>query len=266
MKTPVTTQTRPGVRAVSRALFLCLLAAAISARAGTPPAGMALIPDGVYRPLFRSPAAEVAVKSFYLDVLPVTVGDYLKFVQANPAWRRSQVKHIFADASYLHDWAGDLDPGAKLVPDAPVTGVSWFAAKAFAQWKGKRLPTIAEWEYAASAGETRPDGQNDPAFQRRVLRWYTTPNAPLARVSREHPNFWGVCDLHGLVWEWTFDFNSESVTADSGAAAPGLFCGGAASGAGNVNDYPAFMRFGLRSSLGANYCIHNLGFRCAKDL
>ena len=45
-----------------------------------------------------------------------------------------------------------------------------------------------------------------------------------------------------------------------------LFCGGGSQGARDVQIYPAFMRYGFRSSLKANYCVHNLGFRCAKDL
>jgi formylglycine-generating enzyme required for sulfatase activity len=47
---------------------------------------------------------------------------------------------------------------------APVTNVSWFAAKAYASWKGKRLPTVAEWEYAAAASVDKPDGASDPEF------------------------------------------------------------------------------------------------------
>ena len=45
-----------------------------------------------------------------------------------------------------------------------------------------------------------------------------------------------------------------------------FFCGAGAQGARDVENYPAFMRYGFRSSLKADYCIHNLGFRCAKDL
>ena len=81
-------------------------------------------------------------------------------------------------------------------------------------------------------------------------------------------NGYGVYDVHGLVWEWTADFNSAILSGDArdGGADVKLFCGAGASSARNVDDYPAFMRFAFRSSLKANYCIHNLGFRCAKDL
>jgi formylglycine-generating enzyme len=263
------------VKTLNRAFLtpLALLASvAIQGFAQTPPAGMALIPAGVYRPLFRAETdpKEVPVKAFALDILPVTNGDFLEFVRANPRWQRSAVKRLFADETYLQNWAGDLDPGTNAPADRPVTQVSWFAAKAYAQWQGKRLPTLAEWEYAAAASPTRADGENDPAFKRQVLEWYARPgNAQLSPVGTGRTNFWGVHDLHGLVWEWVADFNSAMVTGDARGDTGierQLFCGGGAQGARDVVNYPAFMRYGFRSSLKASYCVHNLGFRCAKDL
>ncbi len=236
------------------------------------PPGMARIDAGMFRPFFLAPGdpKEVPVKAFYLDVLPVTNGDFLAFVQANPQWRRSQAKRVFVDDTYLKNWAGDLELGTNAAPKAPVTFVSWFAAKAYARWKGKRLPTVAEWEYAASASSTRPDAENDPEFQRQVLEWYSAPSAEkLTPVGAGQGNFWGIHDLHGLVWEWVADFNTAMVTGDGrdvGAPNRQLFCGTGAQGASNAENYPAFMRYAFRSSLNAVYCVHNLGFRCAKDL
>ena len=256
-----------------------LLAAALQAFSEDPAVGdapkvtgMVSIPAGVYRPAFKSKtdATEVRVKAFHLDVTPVSNGDFLKFVRANPRWLRSNVKRIFADEFYLKDWASDLELGTNALPGAPVTCVSWFAAKAYAQWQGKRLPTTAEWEYAASASATRADGDNDPQFKQEILQWYITPSTgrPL-RVGAGLPNFWGVRDLHGLVWEWVADFNTAMVSDDSrstGALDTRLFCGGGSQSARDVDDYPAFMRYAFRSSLQADYCVQNLGFRCAKNL
>ncbi|HAV60989.1 MAG TPA: hypothetical protein DCY13_01320, partial [Verrucomicrobiales bacterium] len=137
---------------------------------------MVLVPAGEHRPLFRSDDEPEAVKvpSFQLDRHPVTNGQFLEFVRANPRWQRSQVKRLFADEHYLKHWSGDLDLGDAL-PDQPVVWVSWFAAKTYAGWQGKRLPTVAEWEYAAAASPTRPDGAGDPAFQAALRRWYSTP-------------------------------------------------------------------------------------------
>jgi len=252
--------------------FASLLVIVTVACADQPPPGMARICDGVYRPFFltQNDPKEVPVKAFCLDILPVTNGDFLEFVRANPQWRRSQVKRIFADDSYLKNWTGDLDPGTNASANAPVTFVSWFAAKACARWKGKRLPTVAEWEYVASASPTRKDGENDTEFNRHVLEWYSTPApARLSPAGTGRANFWGVHDMHGLVWEWAADFNTAMVTGDARGNTGlnrQLFCGAGAQSARDVENYPAFMRYGFRSSLKADYCVHNLGFRCAKDL
>ena len=249
-----------------------LVSVATAGAADSPPPGMVRIPDGIYHPFYLAPndPKEVPVPAFDLDILPVTNADYLEFVRAHPRWRRSQVKRIFADESYLKNWAGDLELGTNAPAQAPVTYVSWFAAKAYAQAHSKRLPTVAEWESVAAASPTRKDGENDAGFQRRVLEWYATPApARLAPVGAGRANFWGVHDLHGLVWEWVADFNTAMATGDARGDSGlnrQLFCGSAAQGARDVENYPAFMRYGFRSSLQADYCIHNLGFRCAKNL
>lgn len=254
-------------------LLAALSAWTMTARAVEPlPAGMVRIPAGVYSPFFRAAnePKEILVKSFGLDALPVTTSDFLEFVRTHPQWQRSRVKHLFADDSYLKNWTGDLEPGTNAPLDTPVTFVSWFAARAYAKSKGKRLPTVAEWEYAAQASPTCADGRNDAAFKREVLAWYSTP-APekLAVVSSGSANFYGVRDLHGLVWEWVLDFNTAMVTGDSrgdGGVDTQFFCGAGSQGAKDLDDFPAFMRYGFRSSLKADYCVHNLGFRCSKDL
>jgi len=238
----------------------------------SPPAGMARIPAGMYRPLFRASddPKEIPVRAFWLDVSPVTNADFLEFVRAHPRWRRSEVKRLFADENYLKDWASDLELGTNLPAQAPVTWVSWFAAKAYATWRGKRLPTIAEWERVAGASQTQADGSKDAEFQKQVRAWYATPApAQLPPVGRAPANYFGVRELHGVVWEWVSDFNTALVTGDARGDTGlerQLFCASGAVGAKDTGDYPAFMRFGFRSSLKADYTVHNLGFRCAKDL
>lgn len=242
-----------------------------SAGQSSPP-GMAQVPGGVFHPFFTgaNEPKQVPLKAFSLDIVPVSNGDFLGFVRANPRWQRSHAKRIFADESYLKNWASDLVPGTKAPLDAPVTYVSWFAAKAYAEWKGKRLPTVAEWEFAASAGFTRPDGENDAEFKKQVFAWYTTSSpAQFSAVNEGRANFYGIKNLHGLVWEWTSDFNTAMVTGDArsdGVVDRQFFCGAGAQGARDAKNFPAFMRYGFRSSLKADYCVHNLGFRCAKDL
>jgi formylglycine-generating enzyme required for sulfatase activity len=255
---------------LSTIAFAVLLTAATALAHGS--ADMAAVPGGVYRPLARSvnEPAEVPVAAFLLDVAPATNGDYLAFVTANPKWRRSEVSRLFADESYLDHWASDLEPGPKAPLDAPVVRVSWFAARAYARWVGKRLPTLAEWEHAAAAGYATARGADEPDFVRDLYAWLGQPvPAVQSSVSAVRANVHGIRGLHGLVWEWVDDFNSVLVNGESRADSEldrDLFCGAAAAGARDTSDYAAFMRQGLRSSLRAKLTTTSLGFRCARDL
>jgi formylglycine-generating enzyme len=233
--------------------------------------GMALIPAGQYEPLLRGKddPPRIAVPAFWLDARPVTNADFLAFVRANPKWQRSQVKALFADDGYLAEWAGDLDLGARAPADAPVVRVSWFAARAYAAWSGKRLPTTAEWERAASAGFATEVGANEPEYRDAALGWFSRPGSvPLPAAGGGRPNVFGVHDMLTLVWEWVDDFNTALVTGESRADTGlerTLFCGAGAVSARDLTNYPAFMRAGFRSSLRASYVVPNLGFRCAKS-
>ena len=236
------------------------------------PPGMALVPAGLYAPLLRmkDEPEQTAVAAYLLDVRPVTNAEFLEFVRSHPQWRRSRVSPLFADRGYLGDWSGDLELGPAAPADAPVVRVSWFAARAYAKAMGKRLPTTAEWERAAAAGFTTATGATEPGFNRELLSWLTRPSpSPLPAAGSGRPNFFGVRDLHGLVWEWVDDFNTAMTTGESRADTGlerNLFCGAGAAGARDLTDYPAFMRMGMRSSLQANYSVPNVGFRCARTL
>lgn len=259
---------------VRRSLLALALASAMADRceAVVFPAGMQPIPAGAYVPLQRSARdpEQVPVATFLLDERPVTNAEFLAFVTALPKWRRSAISPLFADSSYLENWAGDLEPGPRAPADAPVVRVSWFAARAYARWAGKRLPTTAEWEHAASAGYTSPDGKNDAAHNRDLYAWLARPvPSILPAAGHGRPNCYGVRDLHGLVWEWVDDFNTAMVTGESRADTGlerNLFCGAGALGAKGTTDYAAFMRQALRSSLTAKNTTTALGFRCARSL
>lgn len=220
---------------------------------------MVHIPGGVFKPPIdasgdsRGPVP-VKVAPFELDVYPVTNAQYLSFVRSQPDWRRSKVARVFADAGYLKNWSDDLELGLSAPSLSPVVSVSWFAARAFCEAEGNRLPTIAQWEFVAS------QSTRSPVERAKILRWYEKPNQAVpGPVGSTFRNAYGVYDLFGLVWEWTDDFNS-SLAAAQGKS----FCGGGAAGAKDPKDYAAFMRYAFRSSLSGNYTVGDLGFRCAQ--
>src|SRR5687768_15624066 len=97
-----------------RVAQLILLFLALYAPAWSQESAMALVPGGNYRPLFRGEkdAKEIPVNAFHMDATVVTNGEFLAFVRAHPAWRRSQVKRLFADQGYLAHWGSDLDLGS----------------------------------------------------------------------------------------------------------------------------------------------------------
>ena len=233
---------------------------------------MSLIPAGEYTPLYSDDTTNQAIKvdSFLIDKYPVTNKEFLQFVKANPKWQRANVSKLFADDNYLHHWKSDTELGESVNPDAPVTNVSWFAAKAYAEFYNKRLPTVAEWELVARADEKNRDGYQNPKYVSRILSWYSKPSsASLPSVGSVFKNYYGVHDMHGLVWEWNADFFNALVTGESRANSGinrNLFCGSGSVGATDFTNYPAFMRFAFRSSLKGNYTTSNLAFRCAKEL
>jgi len=255
-------------------LYPALLFALVLAPTGAPP-GMVAVGPGQLRlayPVAGEPDV-VPVPAFLLDKRPVSNADMLAFVSAVPKWQRGQVAGVYADERYLAHWAGPVELGpatANNRPAQPLTHVSWFAARAYCAWRGLRLPREREWELAAVADATRADAGQDPAFVAQVLGWYSrSAPAVMPLAGSGPPNFWGVSDLHGLVWEWVEDWNSTMGTGDNrdnGNVDKGLFCGAGAVSAKDVRDYATFMRYAFRSSLGARFTTKNLGFRCARDL
>jgi formylglycine-generating enzyme required for sulfatase activity len=251
-----------------KGVVMLLLSACLALRV-LADAPMVRIDGGTYqRPLEKSGQLRT-VEPFQLDVRQVTNAEFLTFVTAHPEWRRSRVNRLFADDSYLRHWAGDTELGSQAPPDAPVTQVSWFAARAYLKEQGKRLPTLDEWEFAARADEHRADATGDPAFRKRILTWYSMPTPQVLPVADAMPeDIHGVRGMHGLVWEWTRDFVASMTGGESrsgGAPDGALFCGGAAADPNQAVEYADFMRVAFRSSLQGNFCLAGLGFRGAKD-
>ncbi|HPM57784.1 MAG TPA: formylglycine-generating enzyme family protein [Thermomonas sp.] len=227
------------------------------------------LPGGVFKSVLRYEDAKdgVRIAPFALMRRPVTNAEFLDFVRTHPQWQRGKVAPVFAEARYLSHWAGPTTLGENALPDRPVVWVSWFAADAYCDSIGARLPNWNEWEYAAAADETRRDARADPAWRERILGWYSRPsNTVLPRVGLQAPNAWGVQDLHGLVWEWTEDASSLLVDSDNrtqGDPDKAKFCGAGALSMDDRENYAVMMRVAMLSSLDGHDATANMGFRCA---
>jgi formylglycine-generating enzyme len=253
-------------------LALALLAGSAVVAAAWPGAGYVSVPGGNFRSVlkYEDGNGKVAVRPFAMMRQPVTNAEFLGFVRAHPEWQRGRAPALFAESRYLQQWSGPLQTGAKARPDQPVVDVSWFAAQAYCEAQGARLPTWSEWEYVAAADETRRDARADPAWRERILSWYSRPSTTaLPAVARGRPNAFGVHDMHGLVWEWTEDYASMLVSGDSreqGAADRLKFCGAGAIEMDDKENYAVLMRVAMLSALEGADITSNLGFRCAKPL
>ncbi len=263
---------RSGALAIAAgALAVSLVATGTAAMLGSSP--MVNIPAGEYVPFFQESPGKgkarventaVRIKAFRLDALPVTNGQYLDFVREHPEWRRSRVKPLFADQKYLAHWRGDLELADEAAASEPVTNVSWFAAEAYCEARGSKLPQTEQWEYALA-----DHGRRQAEVEQQSLDWFSAPNPKrLAAVGQGQPNGYGVYDLVGLVWEWTLDassFMTGTEQRNTSGKDDAMFCGGGSIGVSDPANYPAFMRYAMRSSLKASYTVENVGFRCEGD-
>jgi len=152
----------------------------------------------------EGPRHRVHLSAFWLDIHPVTNEQFKRFLDS----RGSEKDEHNNDLIRLRE-ARIKRSGGRLTIEPgyarhPVVGVSWYGAKAYADWIGKRLPTEAEWEIACRAGvETSfAAGENIDKNQANFFSSDTTP------VMSYPPNSWGLFDLSGNVYEWCADWYS----------------------------------------------------------
>lgn len=257
------------MRAALAALLIALPLAGLAAGdAGSRYAGL---PGGRFESALDYEDAKngVRVAPFALMRRPVTNAEFLAFVKKHPEWQRGKVPSLFAEERYLQHWASPVELGANAQPRQPVVWVSWFAANAYCESLGARLPTWSEWEYAAAADELRKDAREDPAWRERILAWYSRPsNTALPRAGLQAANAYGVHDLHGLVWEWTDDYSALLMDSDNrnqGDPDKSRFCGAGALSMDDRDNYAVLMRVAMLSSLDGHDATANLGFRCARS-
>lgn len=257
------------LHAILKAVLAALIVAPASGFAAEAPARIEAGSLSSVLPLTES-ADKVSIGEFMIARQPVTNKEFLAFADRNPEWRRDTVLPLFADQNYLAHWAGALILGDAMLPYQPVTNVSWFAARAYCEAEGGRLPTWHEWEYVAAADETGIDARTNPMWQQKILSWYSeTGGKALPEVGVRAPNAWGVHDMHGLIWEWVDDFNALLVSSDNreqGGADKLVYCGAAAATMEEKENYAVLMRTAMLSSVHGRDTTRNLGFRCAYDI
>ena len=177
-----------------------------------PPAGMVYIPAGEFEmgsndeeaDNDEQPVRTVYVDAFYMDETEVTNTQFQEFLLENPQWQKGRVNAKFAGGPgpYLGLWNGNNYPNGK--GNHPVVYVSWYAAMAYAEWADKRLPTEAEWEYAARGGIKGKKYPNGNTITARDANFDENVNDTTA-VSKYPENGYGLYDMAGNVWEWCLD-------------------------------------------------------------
>lgn len=161
---------------------------------------MVLVPGGSYAMGADSgfpdqqPRHEVVLDPFYMDIHEVTNKQYQKFLH--------DTGHRTPDF-----WFPDIDR-----PEEPVVGVSWRDAAAYAAWAGKRLPTEAEWEYAAWGGRMEHAYPWGELFDK---DYANVGSFGIAPVKSFRPNQYGLYDMIGNVWEWCSDWYGEEYYVES---------------------------------------------------
>ena len=213
---------------------------------GAVPEGMAAVPGGTFSMgcvrgdsscnQMEKPRHQVNVKPFLMDAREVTQAQYEKVAGENP----STLKNC---------------------PDCPVEGVTWNEAQSYCLKVGKKLPTEAEWEFAARGGK---DGQIRYGDME-AISWYrgNSANKPHP-VGLKAPNAYGLYDMLGNVGEWCSDWYGEysSAAADNPT--------GPTSGATHVlrggafNLDPQSVRASYRDVPSAGQWYYPVGFRCVQ--
>lgn len=226
------------------------------------PSGKFLMGDDFGKYADQMPKHLIYLNAYYLDRFPVTNLQYFNFVKSTG--------HRWPN----HMYDGKIPSGLE---DHPVVYVDWYDAQAYAKWVGKRLPTEAEWEKAASWDATKKEkriypwgNEYDPlkANTRDTGIQNTTPIGQFSPLGGD--SFYGASDLAGNVWEWVFDWYGKEYYQHSPKRNPqgpekGDFGSKVARGGSwTFGDLSAKCATRYNTSAETRYDI--IGFRCAKSI
>lgn len=230
----------------------------------------------------------VAMKPYYIDKHLVTVAEYEAFVKATGYRTEAEVygnSAVFVFDKEAWEMVAGADfrypfgpKGAKAADNHPATQISWNDAQAYAQWKGKRLPSAAEWEWAASAagkiksiyawGNRMQEGTVYKAnFWQGTFPSSNTQAdgfAATSPVGHFGSNILGITDMGGNVWQWTTDdIKPTQEEAEGDTSLRKLTKGG--SFLCDPKVCHGFKILGHSSSTPETGMVHT-GFRCVKDV
>jgi len=181
-----------------------------------------------------------------MDINEVTVKDYKSFCE---------LKHINMPDPPEGGW----------VDDDPIVNVSWEDAKAFAEWKKKRLPTEKELEFAARGGIKSGKYDYSGSNNFNDIAWfYPNSNNTTHQVGSKNANELEIYDMSGNVWEWCEDtYHSYGFKEISGLQNPKV---SKVIRGGSFRDDLKSLRISNRSRYYQLSKADDIGFRCAKDV
>ncbi len=213
-------------------------------------------PKAKKAPYIDNATHKVQVDSFYIDKYEVTNAEYYVFCM--------ETGRLLPEF-----WGSDKYHCGPKYPKHPVIGVSFYDARAYARWLGKRLPTEAEWEYAARGGLTGkpyPNGEtSDNITQHANISNSRSASLPVGSFK---PNGYGLYDMCGNVSELVADYYDKDYYKTGPSKNPKgpeigklkvIRGGGWHTGKGCA-------RLFTRYALPAGWVDFNMGFRCAKDV
>ncbi|MCH7623971.1 MAG: SUMF1/EgtB/PvdO family nonheme iron enzyme, partial [Nitrospinae bacterium] len=177
----------------------------------------------------EAPAYRVTLDEFWIDIYEVTNEKYLQFVLAaghRPALDDACKTKKCGDGNL---WKGTVVPDS--IERQPVTQVNWFDAAAYCQWRGKRLPSEAEWEKAARGidGNVYPWGFDLPPGKATYKRkWRGQFTMTDVGSYSSGASVYGIYDMAGNVWEWVadwygYDYYKEKIKVNPKGPAKGKY-------------------------------------------
>jgi formylglycine-generating enzyme required for sulfatase activity len=228
------------------------------------------------------PQHEVKLDPFYLDTYEVSVAQYVAFLNRLGNYRdtcyENDCVHPRFEAGYT-SYLLEEDQGDGTLIYMPLTGfatypinhVSWYGAKAYCEAVGARLPSEAEWEYAARSddGRTYPWGNEPPDETKAVFNSDSYENIKPVGALPDGKSPFGIYGMAGSLWEWTNDWYDENYYSESPVDNPtgpetGLMKI-IRGGAWPNNNLADRIRSANRSNFTADFISATVGFRCARD-